>query len=76
MLPMLDETKLREKIGQIVTERNKVLRVLYDLAPINWKDVFEQYRDFGRRMAPFVDDTTFLLLQYAREGKRVPRCDR
>jgi adenylosuccinate synthase len=68
---LLDETKLREKIGQIVTERNKVLRVLYDLAPINWKEVFEQYRDFGRRMAPFVDDTTFLLLQCAREGKRV-----
>lgn len=68
---LLDEQKLKERIGHVVTERNKVLRALYDLPPIDWKQVFEQYRDFGRRIAPFVDDTTFLLLQYAGEGKRV-----
>jgi adenylosuccinate synthase len=68
---LLDEKKLRERIAQIATERNKVLRALYDLPPVDWKEIFECYRDFGRRMAPFVDDTTFLLLQYAREGKRI-----
>ncbi|MGA2442767.1 MAG: adenylosuccinate synthetase, partial [Tepidisphaeraceae bacterium] len=65
---LLDEEKLRHRIARVVTERNKVLRVLYDLPPLDWKQMFEQYRDFGRRMGPFVDDTTFLLLQYAREG--------
>jgi adenylosuccinate synthase len=68
---LVDEEKLRGRIAQIVTERSKVLRVLYDSPPLDWKVVFEQYRDFGRRIAPFVDDTTFLLLQYAREGKRM-----
>jgi adenylosuccinate synthase len=68
---LLDEEKLRQRIARVVTERNKVLRALYDLGPMDWKQVFEQYRDFGRRMGPFVEDTTFLLLQYAREGKRV-----
>jgi adenylosuccinate synthase len=68
---LIDEQKLRHRISQIATERNKVLRALYDLPPIDGKEIFETYRDFGRRMAPFVDDTTYLLLQYAREGKRV-----
>jgi adenylosuccinate synthase len=68
---LLDEEKLRQRIARVVTERNKVLRALYDLPSLDWKQVFEQYRDFGRRMGPFVEDTTFLLLQYAREGKRV-----
>jgi adenylosuccinate synthase len=68
---LLDEKKLRHRISQIAAERNKVLRALYDLPPIEWKEIFEKYRDFGRRMAPFVEDTTFLLLQYAREGKRI-----
>jgi adenylosuccinate synthase len=68
---LIHEDKLRQRIAQIVTERNKVLRVLYDLPPIDWKQVFEQYRDFGRRMEPFVDDATFLLLRYASEGKRI-----
>ena len=68
---LLDEERLRQRIGRVVTERNKVLHALYDLPPMEWKQVFEQYRDFGRRMAPFVEDTTLLLLQYARQGKRV-----
>jgi adenylosuccinate synthase len=66
---LLHEDKLRERIGYTVTERNKVLRVLYGLPPLDWKQVFEEYRDLGRRMAPFVDDTTFLLLQAAEAGK-------
>jgi adenylosuccinate synthase len=68
---LLEKDKLEQRIGNVVTERNKVLRALYDLPPMDWKPVFEQYRDFGERMLPFVDDTTFLLLQYASEGKRV-----
>jgi adenylosuccinate synthase len=68
---LVDEQKLKHRIAEVVTEKNKILRALYDLPPIDWKQVFELYRDFGRRMAPFVDDTTFLLLQYAGEGKRM-----
>jgi adenylosuccinate synthase len=68
---LVDEAKLKHRIAEVVTEKNKILRALYDLPPIDWKQVFELYRDFGRRMAPFVDDTTFLLLQYAGEGKRM-----
>jgi adenylosuccinate synthase len=65
------EERLKQKIGQIVTERNKVLKVLYDVPPLDWRGVFEQYRDFGRRMQPFVDDVGHLLIGYAREGKRI-----
>ncbi len=65
------EEKLKQRIGQIVGERNKVLKVLYDSPPVDWRAVFEQYRDLGRRMQPFVDDTTFLLLQYAEQNKKI-----
>jgi adenylosuccinate synthase len=68
---LVEEPRLRQRISHIVEERNKVLRTLYDLPPLDWKQVFEQYRDFGRRMAPFVDDTGFLLLEYARQGKHI-----
>lgn len=65
------EDKLKQKIGQIVNERNKVLKVLYDSPPLDWKLVFEQYRDFGRRMQPFVDDVGYILLEQAHAGKRI-----
>lgn len=65
------EARLKDKIGQIVTDRNKVLKVLYDAPPLDWKEIFETYRDYGRRLAPFVDDVGHLLLQYHRDGKRI-----
>jgi len=65
------EEKLKQRIDLIVAERNKVLKVLYDAPPVEWKEVFEQYRDFGRRMQPFVDDIGYLLLNACRSGKRV-----
>jgi adenylosuccinate synthase len=68
---LMHEERLREKVERIVSDRNKVLKVLYDAPPVDWKAVFEQYRDYGRRMQPFVDDVGHLLLQYARAGKRV-----
>ena len=65
------EEKLRQRIEYVVTERNKVLKVLYDAAPLEWRAIFEEYRDLGRRILPFVDDTTSLLLEYANKGKRI-----
>jgi len=68
---LANEINLKAKIARVVEERNKVLKVLYDAPPLDWKDIFEKYRDFGRRMQPFIDDTTYLILQYAKAGKRI-----
>jgi adenylosuccinate synthase len=68
---LVHEEKLKRRICEIVTERNKVLTVLYDSKPSDWRPIFETYRDFGRRMQPYIDDTGYLLLQYAKQGKRI-----
>jgi len=66
-----DETKLREKIEWVVLERNKVLAALYGVPPMDAKAIFEPYRDYGRRLKPFVDDVGLLLMQAMRQGKRI-----
>jgi adenylosuccinate synthase len=68
---LMHEDRLRHKIGTVVTERNKVLKVLYDCPPLEWKAIFEQYRDYGRRMKPFVDDTGHLLIEAFKSGKKI-----
>jgi len=65
------ENNLKEKIGRICAERNKVLKCLYDAPPLEWREIFETYRDFGRRMQPFVDDTSHLLLEQYRAHKKI-----
>ena len=68
---LLHETKLKARVELVVAERNKVLKVLYDAPPLDWKEIFETYRDFGRRMAPFVDDVGHILIEASRAGKRI-----
>ncbi len=68
---LANEEKLKARVCQIVGERNKVLQVLYDAPPLDWKAVFETYRDLGRRLAPLVDDTGHLVIEAARAGRRV-----
>jgi adenylosuccinate synthase len=68
---LMHEQNLREKIGRICAERNKVLKCLYDAPPLDWRPIFETYRDFGRRMHPFVDDTSHLVIQEFKAGKKI-----
>jgi adenylosuccinate synthase len=65
------EEKLRDKIGHVVADRNKVFKALYDIPPIDWREIFETYRDFGRRMRPYIADSTKLLIDAAGAQKRV-----
>lgn len=68
---LLNEEKLKSKTSEVMAERNKLLRSLYGAAPLDWKQVFEEYRDFGRRIKPYVDDVGYLLMRYREQGKRV-----
>ncbi len=68
---LADEARLKEKISRIATERSKLLKVLYDAPPVDWRAVFEIYRDHGRRIQPFVTDAGHVLQELIRSGKRV-----
>jgi adenylosuccinate synthase len=68
---LANEDKLRERIDHIATERNKLFAALYNAPPLDPRPIFEQYRDFGRRLAPFVADTTAILLAAIKSGKRI-----
>jgi adenylosuccinate synthase len=68
---LLHETQLRQRIEEIVEERNKVFKVLYDLPPLDAQEIYSTSREWGRRIAPFVDDSTNLLLAAAKAGKRI-----
>lgn len=68
---LLHEEKLKQRISQIAAERNKIFRSIYDAPPVDWKEIFETYRDFGRRLEPYVADTSYLLLQAIKAGKKI-----
>jgi len=65
------EDQLKERIGRVLADRNKVFKALYDAPPLEAKPIFETYRDYGRRIKPFIDDSTKLLIDAASQQKTV-----
>lgn len=68
---LLHEQSLKEKIERIVADKNKVFAAMYDEKPLDAAAIFAQYRDFGQRIAPYVDDTGYLLIQAWKAGKKI-----
>ncbi len=68
---LLHEQSLKEKIHRITSDKNKVFAAMYDQKPLDADAIFKQYRDFGIKIAPYVDDTGYLLIQAWKAGKKI-----
>ncbi|MDB5325362.1 MAG: PurA [Phycisphaerales bacterium] len=68
---LINEDRLKTRVGEIVTDRNVMFAALYGLPPMDWKAIFETYRALGQRLAPFVDDTSRVLIDSWKAGKTI-----
>jgi adenylosuccinate synthase len=68
---LLDPKILRQKIETALAEKNVWLTRVYELEPFELEDVAGRYEGFAQRLRPFVADTSLLVDQALREGKRV-----
>ncbi len=51
--------------------KNKVLQGVYGADPLNLDAIYEEYRQFGARLAPFVTDTSELVQNTLAAGEKV-----
>lgn len=68
---LVNEAHLEEILRRVMESRNKIFKALYGAPPIEWEPVFETYRELGKRIAPFVDDTSRVLIDAWKAGKRI-----
>ncbi|HZZ43124.1 MAG TPA: adenylosuccinate synthase, partial [Tepidisphaeraceae bacterium] len=68
---LLHEDTLQDRISRITSDRNKLLHALYNHPPLSADEIFQQYRALGQRLAPYVDDTSRLLIDSWKAGKRI-----
>ena len=68
---MLDEGAFVEKVRAAVEVKNAVLERIYHQPPLNPHEVAEEYADYATQLAPYVADTSPILHQALRAGKRV-----
>jgi adenylosuccinate synthase len=71
MIDLLDDARLSEKLQRIVADRNIVFKALFNAEPMDWKPMFEQARACGEQLRPYITDTTRLLHEAYKAGKRI-----
>ena len=71
MSDLVDEDILKEKVERNLEEVNLVLEHVYGLEKYDPKAVFEEYREHGRRLRPFVEDTALLLNRAHTDHKNI-----
>jgi adenylosuccinate synthase len=68
---ILDPKILRQKFETALTEKNIVLERLHDAAPLQVEDLAERMESFAQRLRPYVADTSLLVDQALKQGRRV-----
>lgn len=68
---LLDEEVLRKRLQSAVTQKNLLLTKRYEVEPVDFDAIFAQYLEYGKKIAPYVCDTSLLLYEALEDNKQV-----
>jgi adenylosuccinate synthase len=68
---LADKEALSNQLQFLVPYKNAVLEKLYGEEPVSLEAVLDEYAEYGRRLAPYVTDTTVLLQKAMKGGQKV-----
>jgi len=68
---LLDEKNFREKLRNNVEEKNILLTRLFQEAPFDEQQIFDEYQRYAEYLKPFVEDTSLIIEQEMRRGKKI-----
>ncbi len=68
---LIEPEALLTALNFLVPYKNKVLQGVYDADPLTVDVIYEEYKEYGARLAPFVTDTSELVQQTLEAGEKV-----
>jgi len=68
---LVEPEALLTALNFLVPYKNKVLQGVYGADPLTVDVIYEEYREYGARLAPFVTDTSELVQQTLEAGEKV-----
>src|SRR5260370_17723984 len=68
MADLLDERLFREKLEYNVTQKNRLLRDIYDAPTFSVEEILIPYLRFAGWLAPYITDTALLLARWIDAG--------
>lgn len=71
MCDLVKPEVFREKLARNVAVKNKILGSLYGAEPMNADEIFDEYSEYAKLLAPYVCDTSVLVYDAIKAGKKV-----
>ena len=68
---LLDKESFEEKLKQNLQEKNRLFEKVYEVDPMTFEEIFEEYYEYGQQMKEYVCDTSVVLNDALDNGKRV-----
>jgi len=68
---LLDKESFEEKLKQNLQEKNRLFEKVYEVDPMTFEEIFEEYYEYGQQMKKYVCDTSVILNDALDNGKRV-----
>lgn len=68
---ILDAEVLRQKLEYLIPRKNVILERLYNLPPLDVKQVLDEYLDYGKKMSKYVCDTAAIIFHSVQERKNI-----
>ena len=58
---LIDPVTFKHRLKDVLSEKNELLVKLYDHAPLNFDEIYDEYVQLGKRLKPYVTETSVLL---------------
>jgi adenylosuccinate synthase len=68
---LLDKELFLKRLKSVLEIKNAILTRVYQASPLSLEEIYEQYCDYGERLAPFVQETSSLIRQAVARGEPV-----
>jgi len=68
---LIDPESLRERLSSVLGERNKYLEMVLGRKPLDFDDIYNEYKEYGRELKDFACDVSGLLNKSIDTGKCV-----
>ncbi len=68
---LLDKETLLERLRPILDYKNIILTKVYGAEPLSLDEVYNQYCQYGERLAPYIRETTAIMDEALKRGKLV-----
>ncbi len=71
MVDLVDEEILLSRLTYLVNTKNRILSQVYGQPPLSLHEIYLQYLEYGRQLAPHITDTRKILFRALRDGKNI-----